>query len=84
MVDNMQQVGRVPQMLTIREVAMTGVMSEHALRKLVKAGRLPVVYVGKKALINYDLFIEQLKSLSTNLSGESTADESGRLPYWAR
>lgn len=84
MVDNTQQAGQVPKMLTIREVAMTGVMSEHALRKLVKAGRLPVVYVGKKALINYDLFIEQLKSLSTNLTGDDIADERGRLPYWAR
>lgn len=35
-------------MMTIREVAATGILSEHALRLLVKDGRLPLLYVGKK------------------------------------
>jgi len=50
-------------MMTIREIARTGLLSEHALRLLLKAGRLPAIYVGKKALINYDKLCEQLSAL---------------------
>lgn len=41
-----------PRMMTIREIARTGLLSDHALRRLLKAGQLPAVYIGKKALIN--------------------------------
>ena len=43
----------MPRMMTIRQVAETGVMSETTLRMLLKQKRLPAVYVGNKALINY-------------------------------
>ena len=43
-----------PTMMTIREIAKTGLLSEHALRLLLKEGKLPAIYVGNKALINYD------------------------------
>lgn len=39
-----------PQMMTIRQVAKTGILSEHALRIMLKAGKLPAIYVGNKAL----------------------------------
>lgn len=52
-----------PTMMTIREVAKTGILSEHALRLLVRDGRLPVLKVGKKALINYERLCEVLQSL---------------------
>ena len=55
-----------PTMLTIREIARTGILPEHALRLLLKAGKLPVIYVGKKALINYDRLCEQLSALGAN------------------
>ena len=55
-----------PTMLTIRETARTGILPEHALRLLLKAGKLPVIYVGKKALINYDRLCEQLSALGAN------------------
>lgn len=55
---------RKPKMLTVREVARTGILPEHALRLLLKAGKLPAIYVGKKALINYDKLCEQLSELS--------------------
>ena len=55
-----------PTMLTIREIARTGILSEHALRLLLKAGKLPAIHVGKKALINYDKLCEQLSALGTN------------------
>lgn len=55
-----------PTMLTIRETARTGILPEHALRLLLKAGKLPVIYVGKKALINYDRLCEQLSALGAS------------------
>ncbi len=53
----------MPNMMTIREIAKTGLLSENALRCLLKEGKLPVVYIGKKALINYSLLCEQLNQL---------------------
>lgn len=52
-----------PTMMTIREIARTGLLSEHALRLLLKSGKLPAIHVGKKALINYDKLCEQLTAL---------------------
>ena len=57
-----------PKMMTIREIAKTGLLPEHALRMMLKAGKLPVIYVGCKALINFDKLCEQLSTL-----GESHA-----------
>jgi hypothetical protein len=50
-------------MLTIRETAKTGILPEHALRLLLKAGKLPAIYVGRKAFINYEKLCEQLSEL---------------------
>ena len=54
-----------PRMLTIRQVAATGLLPEHALRLMAKAGQLPSITVGetKKILINYDRLVEQLQQL---------------------
>ena len=49
--------------MTIRQIAATGLMPEHALRTLVKAGRAPSFMVGNKNLINYDKLVEQLWAL---------------------
>lgn len=56
-----------PRMMTVREVASTGILSEHALRVLLKEGRLPAIYVGNKALINYDKLCEELNKLDSNV-----------------
>lgn len=53
----------IPKMMTIKEVAKTGLLPEHALRQLSKQGNLPALYIGKKCLINYDLLVKQLNSL---------------------
>ncbi len=58
-----------PTMLTIRETARTGILPEHALRLLLKAGRLPVIYVGKKALINYDRLCCQRRNEFDRIAG---------------
>ena len=46
--------------LTIRQVAATGVLSEHAIRIMEKQGKIPCLKVGKKTMINYPLFLEAL------------------------
>ncbi len=60
-----------PNMLTIREIAKTGLLSEHTLRVMLKEGNLPAIYIGKKALINYDRLCEQLSSLDSSETKET-------------
>lgn len=61
-----------PRMMTIREIANTGLLSEHALRLMLKEGKLPAIYIGKKALINYDRLCEELQSLEADITKETT------------
>lgn len=63
-----------PRMMTVREIARTGLMSEHALRLLLKAGKLPAIFIGKKALINYDRLCEQLQSLRADMAAAETPE----------
>ena len=51
---------KAPKMLTIREVAATGRLSENALRAGVKAGWGPHIKCGKKALVKYDRLVAYL------------------------
>lgn len=57
-----------PKMMTIREIAKTGLLSKHALRLLLKEGKLPAIYVGNKALINYDRLRTELQNLDTGIA----------------
>lgn len=66
----------VPRMMTVRQVARTGLLSEHALRLMLKAGKLPAIFVGNKALINYDRLCEQL-SIQKGVLGQSHAGRPG-------
>ena len=43
-----------PRMMTIREVAKTGVLSENALRMMIRDGRAPCIMIGNRALVNFD------------------------------
>lgn len=49
-----------PRMLTIREAAREGPLSEYALRLMLKQGQLPGVHIGTKYLVNYDRLLLQL------------------------
>ncbi|EMO0985647.1 hypothetical protein WCZ35_003045 [Listeria monocytogenes] len=60
-----KQINGEPYMLTIRQIARTGLLSEYALHKLLREIKLPVIYVGNRALINYTKLCEQLKTYST-------------------
>ena len=52
-----------PKILTIRQVASTGVLSEQALLLLQKQGRLPCLYVCNSCMVNYDKLLAQLDNL---------------------
>lgn len=52
----------IPQFVTIRQAAKTGILPEHLLRRMEKQGKLPCVYSGRKCLINLDRLVEQLNS----------------------
>lgn len=53
---------KAPKMLTINETAKTGILSEWALRSLVKQGKIPGIYVGNRFLINYDRLCDWLNN----------------------
>ena len=46
----MTETKSMPRMMTIRQIAATGILSEHAIRMLVKAGKIPHLTVGKKSV----------------------------------
>ena len=58
---------REPNMMTVRQVAKRGLLSAHALRIMLKAGKLPAIYIGNKVLINYDKLCEQLSALEADI-----------------
>ena len=60
----MTETKSMPRMMTIRQIAATGILSEHAIRMLVKAGKIPHLTVGKKVLINYNTVVKMLEGLS--------------------
>lgn len=47
--------------LTIRETARTGILPEHTIRQLVKAGNVPHIKTGNRVLINFPKFLEALE-----------------------
>ncbi len=57
---------RLPKMMTIRQVAATGLLPETALRRLAAEDRLPALKVGNRMLINFDLLVEQLNGLGAS------------------
>lgn len=55
--------------LTVREVAATGVLSEHHLRLMIKEGKVPGIYTGNRFMVNYPLLLEQLDAMSRGEAG---------------
>ena len=54
---------RIPRMMTIRQVASTGILPETALRTMVKDGTIHAVFAGCKAFINFDQLCNMLNRL---------------------
>ena len=52
----------LPHMMTVREFAKATGISEYSVRRLLKQGTIPAVYVGTKALINYKKAVSILDS----------------------
>ena len=59
----------IPTMMTIREIARTGVLAENALRMLVKQNKIPHISVNKKVLINFRLLCNMLDDPNSALCG---------------
>ena len=64
---------KIPKMMTIRQIAKTGLLPENALRVMVKNGEIPAVYSGTKAFINFDNLCHKLEKLG--YCGEGGNDE---------
>lgn len=61
-----------PRMLTVREGAKVGPLSEYTLRLMLKQGKLPGVYVGrsgKKFLVNHDRLCDMLNGSTETQAG---------------
>lgn len=59
----MSSTTQVPQMLTIKQVAQTGILTEYTLRLLHKQGKLPCIELPRKTLVNYTALMQQLQEL---------------------
>ena len=64
------------RMLTIRQTAKTGILSEYQLRLMQRQGRLPGIYVGNRFLVNYELLAEDLQEASRRTQKEEQANQS--------
>ena len=53
----------IPKFMSVKQVAATGILTEHCLRRMLKEGKIPAIYTGKKALINFELLCKQLNSI---------------------
>lgn len=54
---------RIPKMMTVRQIAQTGLLPENTIRIMLKTNQIKAVYSGKKAFINYDNLCEYLRTL---------------------
>lgn len=54
----------MPQFKTIRQVAASGLISEHYLRRLVAAHECPGIRSGNRFLINVELLKAKLNEMS--------------------
>lgn len=55
---------RLPKMMTVRQIAETGLLPENTIRVMLKSGQIQAVYSGKKALINFDNLCSYLRTLT--------------------
>ena len=54
---------QAPKMSTVRKATRTGLLPEHALRLMARAGKLPALKVGNKILITCDKLCQQHREL---------------------
>ncbi len=56
----------MPKMMTVRQIAKTGLLPENTIRVMLKNGQIQAVYSGKKALINFDNLCNYLRTLTVS------------------
>ena len=54
---------RIPRLVTIRQAAATGILSESAIRRMVKTGEIASIQTGNRALINLDSLIRRVEAM---------------------
>lgn len=59
----METTNSIPKMMTIRQIAETGLLPENTIRVMLRNGQIQAVYSGKKALINFDNLCAYLRTL---------------------
>ncbi len=59
-------IDNMPTMMTVRQVAKTGLLPENTLRVMLKRGELPAVFSGTTAYVNFDILCNQLRNLKPN------------------
>ena len=64
------------QLMSIREAAQTGILSEYALRMMIKRGELPAIFVGKKALINYEALCNMIARRTGGEIGNENVEDT--------
>ena len=59
----------IPKMMTISQIAQTGLLPENAIRVMLRDGVIKAVYSGRKAFINYDNLGAYLRNLGAVPNG---------------
>lgn len=59
-------------MMLPRQVAKTGLLPEHAVRRLISEGKAPGIYIGNRYLVNYTVLCEMLRHPDTSKIGGAT------------
>lgn len=54
----------IPKLMTVRQVAKTGIISEGALRRLIKQGVIKPLYSGNRALLNFNMVCTTINNLT--------------------
>ena len=59
---------KIPQMMTIHQIAQTGLLPENAIRVMLRNGDIKAVYSGSKAFINFENLCNKLAKLGAEES----------------
>ena len=54
-----------PKLMTVRQIAQTGVIPEGALRRLIKQGVVKPLYSGNRALINFNSVCQFINNITS-------------------
>ena len=61
----MENTFNTPRLMTVRQIARTGIISEGALRRMIKEGVVKPLYSGNRALLNFNMVCTTINNLNT-------------------